>query len=109
MGAGGDPGDAGESRLGSGSRLDSGGGSASGFGLDSRDSGQHRSATASSGRQNRSVKASPAGQEILVAVDGNEIGVEGVRRIGVGLGEKTVTLLRFRDYSFWKTVKQKLL
>ncbi|MDR3306026.1 MAG: NAD(+)/NADH kinase [Clostridiales Family XIII bacterium] len=48
-------------------------------------------------------------REILAAVDGNEIRLEDVRGIRIGLGEGVVTLLRFKDYHFWNTVKQKLL
>jgi D-lyxose ketol-isomerase len=47
--------------------------------------------------------------EVLVAIDGNEERFPGFRRIEAGLSEQSVTLLRFKDYEFWATVKQKLL
>ena len=50
-----------------------------------------------------------AGRETLVAIDGNESRFSGVQRIEVGLSEQSVTLLRFKNYEFWNTVKQKLL
>ena len=49
------------------------------------------------------------GRETLVAIDGNETRFSGVRRIEAGLSEQSVTLLRFKNYEFWTTVKQKLL
>ena len=49
------------------------------------------------------------GRETLVTFDGNGMCFSGVRRIEVGLSEQSVTLLRFKDYEFWNTVKQKLL
>ena len=50
-----------------------------------------------------------AARETVVAIDGNETRFSGVRRIEAGLSERSVTLLRFKDYEFWSTVKQKLL
>ena len=50
-----------------------------------------------------------AERETLISFDGNGICFPGVRRIEVGLSEQSVTLLRFKDYEFWNTVKQKLL
>ena len=50
-----------------------------------------------------------AGHETLVAIDGNETRFSDVRRIEAGLSEQCVTLLRFKDYEFWNTVKEKLL
>jgi NAD+ kinase len=50
-----------------------------------------------------------AGRETLVAIDGNEKLFTNVRRIEAGLSEQSVTLLRFKNYEFWTTVKQKLL
>ena len=49
------------------------------------------------------------GKETVVAIDGNETRCPGVRRIEAGLSERSVTLLRFKEYEFWNTVKQKLL
>jgi len=50
-----------------------------------------------------------AGRETLVAIDGNESRFAGVQCIEVGLSERSVTLLRFKNYEFWNTVKRKLL
>ena len=47
--------------------------------------------------------------EISIAVDGNDTGFENVSKISIGLSEGEVELLRFKDYEFWNTVKQKLL
>lgn len=47
--------------------------------------------------------------ETLVAIDGNESRFAGVSRIEAGLSGQYVTLLRFKDYEFWDTVKRKLL
>jgi len=49
------------------------------------------------------------GRETLVAFDGEEAHFSGVRRIEAGLSDQSVTLLRFKNYEFWNTVKQKLL
>ena len=49
------------------------------------------------------------GREALVAIDGNEGRFSGVRCIEAGLSEQSVTLLRFKNYEFWNTVKKKLL
>jgi NAD kinase len=38
-----------------------------------------------------------------------ETHVPGIRRVGVSLSDRTVTLLRFKNYEFWNTVKKKLL
>jgi len=48
-------------------------------------------------------------RETLMAVDGNEIRLPGLRKLEAGLSELKVTLLRFKEYEFWTTVKQKLL
>jgi len=48
-------------------------------------------------------------REVLVAIDGKEERVSGFVRIEVGLSEQIVTLLRFKNYEFWNTVKKKLL
>ncbi|MDR3363798.1 MAG: NAD(+)/NADH kinase [Clostridiales Family XIII bacterium] len=50
-----------------------------------------------------------AARETLVAIDGNETRFENVCRIDAGLSENSVTLLRFKNYEFWSTVKKKLL
>ena len=49
------------------------------------------------------------GHEILIAIDGNEERFAGIKRIEAGLSEHIVTLLRFKNYEFWNTVKRKLL
>jgi len=48
-------------------------------------------------------------RETLIMMDGNELRLSGVRRIEAELSEKNVTILRFNNYEFWTTVKQKLL
>jgi len=45
----------------------------------------------------------------LIAIDGNEELFSGIKSIEVGLSEQSVTLLRFKNYEFWDTVKKKLL
>jgi len=45
----------------------------------------------------------------LIAIDGKEERFTGIRRIEAGLSEHSVTLLRFKNYEFWDTVKNKLL
>ena len=56
------------------------------------------------------VRVFPAeGSETIVACDGNEEELKGVRSIEAGLSEKSVTLLRFKGHDFWEIVKQKLL
>jgi NAD+ kinase len=52
---------------------------------------------------------SGTGRETLVATDGNETRFSGFHYIVAGLSDLSVTLLRFKDYEFWTTVKQKLL
>jgi NAD+ kinase len=47
--------------------------------------------------------------EILVTADGDEHAYHRLNSISLGFGEETVTILRFREYDFWNTVKQKLL
>jgi len=49
------------------------------------------------------------GHAILIAIDGSEERFSEFRRIEVGLSEQSVTLLRFKNYEFWNTVKKKLL
>ena len=49
------------------------------------------------------------GRDTLVVIDGNEERFSDARRIEIGLSEQSVTLLRFKNYGFWNTVKQKLL
>lgn len=51
----------------------------------------------------------PKSKEILVVADGVEQLFCDIKDIHVGFGEDVVTLLRFKNYDFWKTVKQKLL
>ena len=48
-------------------------------------------------------------EDIAVAVDGRDVGIKCVEKISVGLSENEVELLRFKDYQFWNTVKEKLL
>jgi len=49
------------------------------------------------------------GHETLVAMDGKEERFKSFRHIEIGLSEQSVTLLRFKNYEFWNTVKKKLL
>jgi len=49
------------------------------------------------------------GRGTLIAIDGNEERFTGIKCIEVGLSERSVTLLRFKNYEFWNTVKKKLL
>jgi NAD+ kinase len=51
----------------------------------------------------------PQSANLLITADGAETEYEGIERITVGLGHDVVTLLRFKDYDFWETVKRKLL
>ena len=51
----------------------------------------------------------PKSDELLVTVDGFEKKFNGITEINAGFTDRNVTLLRFEDYSFWKTVKKKLL
>jgi len=51
----------------------------------------------------------PQSQELLVTADGAETMFSGIGEMKAGLSRDLVTLLRFKDYDFWKTVKQKLL
>ena len=46
---------------------------------------------------------------VFVSVDGAETHVPGIRRVGISLSNRSVTLLRFKNYEFWNTVKKKLL
>jgi len=48
-------------------------------------------------------------RETFVSVDGETLPLQGIHSVSVILSEKAVTLLRFKDYSFWNTVKEKLL
>ena len=48
-------------------------------------------------------------RETLVSVDGEALSLTGIQSVSAILSEKAVTLLRFKDYSFWNTVKEKLL
>jgi len=59
---------------------------------------------------NLTVGVLPRGEsEVSVAVDGAVQTLRGVSRVAINLSEKRVTLLRFKPYSFWNTVKEKLL
>jgi NAD+ kinase len=51
----------------------------------------------------------PQSRRLLITADGAETEYEGIERIRVGLSRDLVTLLRFKDYDFWQTVKRKLL
>jgi NAD+ kinase len=51
----------------------------------------------------------PQTANLLITADGVETEYEGIERIRIGLGPDVVTLLRFKDYDFWETVKRKLL
>jgi NAD+ kinase len=51
----------------------------------------------------------PKSDEILVTVDGNEYEYLEPKNISLGFNDEVVTILRFREYDFWDTVKQKLL
>ena len=46
---------------------------------------------------------------VYISVDGVETHVSGIRRVGISLSDRPVTLLRFKNYEFWNTVKKKLL
>jgi len=51
----------------------------------------------------------PKSKEILVSADGFEKCFEGASEIRVAFNKESVTILRFSEYDFWNTVKQKLL
>ena len=51
----------------------------------------------------------PKTDELLITADGFEKVYYGITEIRAGFTDKYVTLLRFEDYSFWNTVKNKLL
>ncbi|MDR0519974.1 MAG: NAD(+)/NADH kinase [Clostridiales Family XIII bacterium] len=51
----------------------------------------------------------PQSDELLVTADGAETMLSGIEEIKVGLSREVVTLLRFKGYDFWNTVKCKLL
>jgi NAD+ kinase len=51
----------------------------------------------------------PQSKELLVTADGAETMITDIEELRAGLSRDLVTLLRFKDYDFWKTVKQKLL
>ena len=48
-------------------------------------------------------------REIIIAIDGYELRLSRIKSIEASLSEQSVTLLRFKNYEFWTTVKQKLL
>jgi NAD+ kinase len=51
----------------------------------------------------------PRSRDILIATDGAEIEHAEIREIRAGFSDDLVTILRFKDYDFWNTVKRKLL
>ncbi|MDR1292621.1 MAG: NAD(+)/NADH kinase [Clostridiales Family XIII bacterium] len=51
----------------------------------------------------------PQSKKLLLTADGAETEYAGVKEIRAGLSRDVVTLLRFKDYDFWNTVKRKLL
>jgi NAD+ kinase len=51
----------------------------------------------------------PKSDDLLVTADGTEHEFHGPKSISLGIGEESVTILRFREYDFWDTVKKKLL
>jgi NAD+ kinase len=51
----------------------------------------------------------PQSKKLLLTADGAETEYTGIEEIRAGLSRDVVTLLRFRDYDFWNTVKRKLL
>jgi NAD+ kinase len=51
----------------------------------------------------------PQSKDLLVTADGAETEYAGIGEIRAGLSRDVVTLLRFKDYDFWNTVKRKLL
>lgn len=51
----------------------------------------------------------PKSDDILVTVDGDEYEYRGLKSVSLGFTEEVVTILRFKKYDFWDTVKQKLL
>ena len=54
-------------------------------------------------------EGSESGRKMMIAIDGNYGHFAGVKSIEAVLSEQNVNLLRFKDYAFWTTVKQKLL
>jgi NAD+ kinase len=51
----------------------------------------------------------PKSDDILVTADGIERALTGANEIRLAFNEEVVTILRFKEYDFWDTVKQKLL
>jgi len=51
----------------------------------------------------------PKSKDILVTADGFEQAFAGPEEIRVAFNKESVTILRFSEYDFWNTVKQKLL
>ncbi|MDR0357524.1 MAG: NAD(+)/NADH kinase [Clostridiales Family XIII bacterium] len=51
----------------------------------------------------------PKSDEMRIVADGTEMMFSGIREICAGFNREGVTLLRFKDYDFWNTVKRKLL
>ncbi|MDR1778162.1 MAG: NAD(+)/NADH kinase [Clostridiales Family XIII bacterium] len=51
----------------------------------------------------------PLSRKLLITADGKQLNMEGIRKIRAGFNDEPITLLRFKDYDFWRTVKGKLL
>lgn len=51
----------------------------------------------------------PRTKDILVSHDGLQEKIEGIKEVHVRLASKNVRMLRFMDYDFWSTAKDKLL
>jgi NAD+ kinase len=51
----------------------------------------------------------PKSDDILVTADGIERALTGADEIHLAFNDEVVTILRFKEYDFWNTVKQKLL
>jgi NAD+ kinase len=51
----------------------------------------------------------PKSDDILVTADGIEKAFKGADEIHLAFNDEVVTILRFKEYDFWNTVKQKLL
>ena len=48
-------------------------------------------------------------ERIFIINDGIETGYRNVRSIQVTVSDKTIRLIRFKDYDFWSKVKSKFL
>ena len=51
----------------------------------------------------------PRTKDILISHDGLQEKIESINEVHVSLAPDNVRLLRFKDYDFWKTAKEKLL